>query len=124
MSLNPQYLYNIDRISNIKQYPKESNLSLLITNDELYKLIILKLNKKGNKDNLRIRIFNLLLFKKIREITNKINLKPMKPCYVCSRILHISMYSNRQLKNGALRKCPPCAHNAIQNNSHKNTIYV
>ena len=64
MSLNPQYLYNIDRISNIKQYPKESNISLLITNDELYKIIILKLNKKWNKDNLRIRIFNLLLLKK------------------------------------------------------------
>ena len=120
MSLSPQYIYNIDRIRHMKQYPKESNIyfnTLLITKNELYKKIILKLNKKCNKDNLRIRIFNLLLLKHIREITDKINLKP---CYVCSSILSISMYSKRQLKNGALRKCPPCAQNAIHNSSHKN----
>jgi len=120
MSFKTQYLYNIDKITNTKLYPEESNISfnrLLITKNELYKKIILKLNKKCNKDNLRISIFNLLLLKNIREITDKINLKP---CYTCSGILPISLYSKRQLKNGALRKCPPCAQNAIHNSSHKN----
>ena len=97
MSLKSQYLYNIDN-------------NHTITKDDLYRII-----HKNTKDNLRIRIFNLTLLKNIRKIINEHRHKPnpVKPCYVCLSILPITMYSNTQLKRGAVRKCSYCAKNAI-----------
>jgi len=68
-------------------------------------------NTRCNKDNLRIRIF----IKNIRKIINEHRTKPsaVKPCYVCLSILLITMYSNTQLKRGAMRKCSYCDKNAI-----------
>ena len=97
---------------------------LRITEDELYRIMLKRLERKRNNDTIRIHIFNKVLLQKLHKITNKINLKLALACNVCSSILPISIYTNRQLKTGALRKCPPCAQNAIYNEKCKNTIYV
>ena len=92
---------------NRNTYNIDNNLS--ITKDELYRII--NKNTKCNKDNLRIRIF----IKNIRKIINEHRTNPsaVKPCYLCLSILPITMYSNTQLKRGAVRKCSYCAKNAI-----------